>query len=148
MIDMYCMLFDFGRISFNVGPLCISLISAWLSHALGPSITTPYHLLWVPTQSYCTILLFHLLPTAVLWCPSLVVIVVPPGMVSAAHMPCASRECTWYGLLSSLSCKENVPLKHLILLNTLPYSSCILCVMALLLLLSCIYIIWWIKVID
>ena len=31
MMDMYCTLLSFGSISLSVGPLCISLINAWLS---------------------------------------------------------------------------------------------------------------------
>ena len=109
----------------------VQLMSGWV--VLDPNITAPYHLLWVPTQSYHTILLFYLLPV-VLWCPILVVAEAPPWTVSVMHMLCAWG--AWNGLLTGLSCKENVPLKHPISLNTSPYVSCILCVMVALLLLS------------
>ena len=45
MMDMYCTLFNFSRMSFNIGPLCIGLINGWLS-CTGPkhNCTLPFAL--------------------------------------------------------------------------------------------------------
>ena len=132
-MDMYFMLLSLGSILFSVGPLYIGLINAWLSHAGSKhSHTLPFAL------GTNTKLLHHsaILPT-------------PRGAmmsISCSHSSSSLNSFystyvmhlggAWYGLLSSLSCNENVPLKHPILLNTSLKVSWIFCIMMLPFLLS------------
>ena len=132
-MDMYCTLLSFNSIPFSVGPLCIGLINAWLSHAGSKhSCTLPFAL------GTTTKLLHHSAISST-----------PRGAMMSSSCRCFSSSLngfcnayatclggTWYGLLLGLSCYENVPSKHPIPLNTLPYVLCIFCVMASLSLLS------------
>ena len=133
MMDMYCTLLSFGSISLSVGPLCISLSNAWLSHTGSKhSCTLPFAL------GTTTKLLHHS-----------TVLSTPRGAMmssSCSHFSSSLNGfCntyathlggTWYGLLLDLSCNENMPSKHPIPLKTSPYMLCIFCVISLLHLLS------------
>ena len=122
--------------SFNIGPQCIGLINAWLSHAgskhncilpfaLGTNTKLLHHSAVSSTPSG-----IMMSSSCSCWSSSL------NGFCSAYAMHLRG---TWYDLLSGLSCKENMPSKHPILLNTSPYVSYILCVMAAILLCLCLY---------
>ena len=134
IIDIYCTLMSFGNMSFNIGPLWVGLINAWFNLALGLNITWPYHSLWVLTQSYYTTLLFHWPLEGWLYPFS------SASPNSSLNGFCSTYTThlsgTWYGLLSGLSCKENVPLKHPIPLNMLANILCTLHVSLPLFLLS------------
>ena len=103
MIDIYCTLLSFGSISLSFGPLCISLINAWLSCTGSKySCTIPF------AFGTTTKLLHHsaILPT-------------PRGVMMSSSCSCfgsslkgfcnAYAMClggAWYGLLSGLSCNK------------------------------------------
>ena len=102
---------------FSVGPLCIGLINAWLSHAGSKhSLTLPFAL------GTNTKLLHH---SAVLSIPRGVMMSISCSHSSSSLNSFCNAYATclggaWYALLLGLSCNENVPSKHPILLNTLP----------------------------
>ena len=131
-MDMYCLLLSLVSISFSVGPLCIGLINAWLSHAGSKhSHTLPFAL------GTNTKLLHH---SAISSTPSGAMMSISSSQSrSSLNGFCSAYAThlggTWYGLLSSLSCNENVPSKHPIPLKTFPKVSWIFCVMMLLFLL-------------
>ena len=127
------MLLSFSSISLSVGPLCIDIINAWLSHT--------------GSKHRCT-LLFALGTTTKLLHHS-AISSTPRGVMmssSCSHFSSSLKGfCNayaiclggaWYGLLSGLSCNKNVPLRHPMPLKTSPYVLCIFCVISLLPLLS------------
>ena len=131
MIDMYCTSFSLGKILLSVGPLCTGLINAWLSHA------GSRHNLTLPLALEANTKLLH--NSDVSSTPSGVTMSISYRHFSSSLNGFCSTEATclggaWYGLLSGLSCNENVPSKHPIPLQILPNLVCILCVMVLLLL--------------
>ena len=114
---------SYRYISFNVGPLCNGISSAWLSLAgyrhrctvsLGLATTTKllHHLAILSTPSYASI-----------WCCC-------NQSTSFFNGSCSVYETllsgTWYGSASSLTCRKKVPLEHPIPANTSLCSSCIL----------------------
>ena len=118
---------------------------------LGPDTAKPYSLLWVPTQSYYTILLSCLLQ-GVHDVHSLQVLQLLLWMVFVVHMLHA-LVVLGLGLLSGLSWNENVPLKHPIPLKMSPNVLWIFCIMVLLLFLSASIsiikiIFWWIEILN
>ena len=133
IIDMHCTLFGLGNILLSVRPLCIGLINAWLSHPRSRHSLTLQITLGTNTK-----LLHH---SAVSCTPS--------GLMMSnlcRHSSCSLNGfCsaytthlggTWYDLLSGLSYKENMPLKHSVPLKTSPNLLCTFCIMVLLFLLS------------
>ena len=115
MIDLYLMLLSFGSMSFSLGPLCMDLINAWYSHAGSKHKLTLLLALGTGTK-----LLHHydvsLTPSgAIISCCCCLSNSSLNGISStyATHLG-----GTLYGLLSSFSCKENVPSKHPMPLNT------------------------------
>ena len=109
IIDIYFTLLSLGNMSLSVGPLCINLINAWFSHARSRhNLTLPF------TLGTNTKLLHH---SAVSSTPRGVIMSIfcrhstsSLNGFCSAYATCLGG--TWYGLLSGLSCKENVPLKH------------------------------------
>ena len=109
------MFLSFGSMSFSIGPLCIGLINTWLSHtgskhshtlpfALGTNTKLLHHsaILSTPRGAMMSISCSHSSSSLNGFCNAY-----------AMHLGGA-----WYGLLLGLSCKENVPSKHPILLDT------------------------------
>ena len=133
IIDMYFTLFSLGNISLSVGLLFISLIKAWFSHVGSRhSLTLPFAL------GTNTKLLHH---SAISSIPNGVMMSIfcrysSSSLNGFCNMYATCLGGTWYGLLSGLSCKENVPLKHPIPLDMSPNVSWIFCILALLFLLS------------
>ena len=133
MIDMYFTLSSLGSISFNVGHLWMGLISTWLN------LTRSKHNLILPFALHTnTQLLHHSANSST-----------PIGVMISIFCRCSSSflngfcnayaTClgdTWCSLPSGLSCKENVPSKHPMPLNTSPNVLCISHVRLMLLLLS------------
>ena len=121
MSNRYCTLLSFGNISFNVGPLCTGLISAWFNWA------GPKHSLTLPLALDTSTMLLHHSKTSS----------TPRGVIITCCSLCSSswngfcstnatdHGSAWYGVLSVFSCKENVPSKQAMPLNTSPNSfSC------------------------
>ena len=122
--------------SFNMGPLCISIINAWFSHARSKHILTLLLALATNTK-----LLHHsdISSTprgAIISCCCRLSNSSWNGFCSVYAMHLCS---IWYGLLSGLSCNENVPLKHPMSSNTSSKSLCI-CYIDLALLFCCYHI--------
>ena len=123
--ERYLMLSNFGNISFSVGPMCIGLISAWFNHARSR------HGLTIPLALGTNTKLLHhsdisLTPRdAIMSCCCSLSNSSWNGFCSAYAMCLGGA---WYGLLSGLSCKENVPSKQPMPLNTSSKSLCICCV--------------------
>ena len=145
IIDMYFTLLSLGSMSLSVGPLCMGLINALFSLAGSRhNLTLPFAL------GTNTKLLHHSAISST-----------PRGVMMSIFCRCSSSSlngyCSayathlggaWYSLLSGLSCKENVPLKHPMSLNTSPYVLLISHISSLLFLLSASTIRWWEKVIS
>ena len=125
IIDMYFKLSSVGSISFNVGPLWMGLISAWFS---------------LTRSKYSLTLLFALGTNTKQLHHSVILSILRGAMMSILYS-CSSSSLNgfcnayttclgviWYSLLSGLSCKENVPSKHPIPLNTFSnvlWTSCV-----------------------
>ena len=122
MMDIHCTLLSLSSMLFNVGPLCIGLINAWLSHAgskhshtipfaLGTNTKLLHHstILSTPRGAMMSISCSHSSSSL-------------NGFCNAYAMHLGG---TWYGLLLGLSCNGNVPSKHPIPLNTSPNVLCI-----------------------
>ena len=105
MMDMYCTLLSLGSISFSVGPLCISLINAWLSCAGSKhSCTLPFAL------GTTTKLLHH---SAISSTPSGAMMSSSCSHSSSSLNGFCNAYATrlggaWYGLLSGLSSLNTV----------------------------------------
>ena len=102
MMDIYCTLLSFGSLLLSVGPLCIGLINAWLSHSGSKhSCTLPF------TLGTTTKLLHY---SAVSSTPRGVMMSSSCSHFSSLKGFCnAYATClggTWYGLLSGLSCNK------------------------------------------
>ena len=127
------LLLSLGNILFNVGPLCIGLINAWFNHNRSKHNLT----LWLALGTN-TKLLHH---SAISSTPSGVIMSSYCNLSSLSLNGFCSQYATclggtWSGLLSGLSCNENVPSKHPMPLNTLSNSVCICYVSLALFLLS------------
>ena len=133
IIGIYLTLLNLGNISFNVGPLCIDLINTCLN-----CVGSKHNLTWPSALGASTELLHHY---AVSSTPSGVIISILCNQSNSslnafcsAYATCLGG--TWYGLLSGLSCNENVHSKHPMPLNTLSNSVCIFHVSSVLFLFS------------
>ena len=109
IIDIYFTLLSLGNMLFDVGPLCMGLISAWFSltgskhnltllFALGTNTKLLHHSANSSTPRGVMMSIFCRHSSSFL-----------NGFCNAYATHLSS---TWYGLLSGLSCKENVPSKH------------------------------------
>ena len=111
-----------GSISLNIGPLCTGLISTWLSLVESRCKHTVLSGLGTMTK-----LLYH---SAFLYTPSGASISCCSVSSSLMNGFCSvyvmCLRSGWYGFVSSLPCREKVPLKHSIPVNTSLYLSCIL----------------------
>ena len=132
-IDMYFTLLSLGSMPISVGPLCMSLINAWFSLARSRhNLTLPFAL------GTNTKVLHH---STVSSTPRGVMMSIFGSWSSSSlngfystYTTCLGG--TSYSLLTGLSCKQNVPLKHQMPLNTFQNVLCISCISSLLFLLS------------
>ena len=131
--ERYCTLFDFGNILLSIGSLYSGLINAWFR------LAGSRHSLTVP---------FGFGTNTKLFCHS-AVSPMPSGPMMSYCCMCSNSSLNghcrayamhhwgaWYCLLSGLTCNENVPLKHPILLNASLNSLCGHCLVSVLTLLS------------
>ena len=125
IIERYCTLSNFGKISFSAVPLCTGLISAWFSLA-GSRHSLPFPFRFGTNTKP----LYH---SAVLSMPSDVMISCCCKHSNSSLNSCCRAYATflwgpWYGLLSDLTCNQKVLSKHPIPLNISLNSLCSCCV--------------------
>ena len=116
-------LVSLGSTSFNVGPLCIGLINAWLSLAGSRHKGTAQLNLGTTMKLLHLSAISPILSAAEICCPCSLSNSFLKGFLGACDMHIRG---TWYDFASFLTCKSKVPVKHPYPINTLPYSLCIL----------------------
>ena len=107
--ERYLTLLSFGNISFRVVPLCTGLISAWFNHA------GSRHSLTLPLPLGTSAKLLHHSDVSFTsrgaiiscWCS-----ISNSSWNGFCNVYATCLSGAWYGLLSGLSCKGNVPSKH------------------------------------
>ena len=112
--DKYFTLFNFGKISLSVGPLWTGLISAWLS------LSGSRHSLTLPLGFGTSLKLLH--HSAISHMPNGGIYILFWSLSISSLNSFWSAYAThhggaWYGVLSAVTCNENVPSQHPIPVN-------------------------------